>query len=76
MPEFRGDWLEALQNDKIPTHIYHWQNDMVMVFNAKGHQIPEYQGTYEEAIKAIPPEYHYLIERRVWPGTTPEGASR
>jgi hypothetical protein len=69
MPQFRGDWLEAMKNDKIPVYIYHWQNDMVMVFNAKGEQIPEYQGPYEEAIKAIPEEYHYLIEKAVWPGT-------
>ncbi len=69
MAEFQGSWIEALQNDKIPTHIYHWQNGMVMCFNAKGEQIPEYQGTYEEAIKAIPQEYHYLIEDKVWPGT-------
>ena len=57
------------QNDKIPTHIYLWQNGMIMAFNAKGEQIPEFQGPYEEAIKVIPEEYHYLIERKVWPGT-------
>lgn len=62
-------WEEIAHSDivplqQIPTHIYHWQNGMVMCFDQYGQQIPEYQGTYEEAIKAIPQEYHHLIERR------------
>lgn len=36
------------------------QNDVVMVFNAEGEQVPEYQGQYEEVKESIlrdaPPE--------------------
>ena len=30
-----------------------FQNDMVMVFDAAGEQIPEYQGCYEDVRKSI-----------------------
>ncbi len=29
------------------------QDDMVMVFNAEGEQIPEYQGQYEDVKKSV-----------------------
>ena len=64
---------EGVDEDKIPVHIYLWQNGMVMAFNAKGQQIPEYQGPIEEAIKVIPEEYHSLIQGRQWPGSVLEG---
>ena len=33
--------------------VYKWSNGMVMVFDAKGEQIPEYQGNYEDVKDAI-----------------------
>lgn len=30
--------------------VYHWQNDMVMVFDEKGQQIPELQGKYTKEL--------------------------
>lgn len=29
-------------------HVYRWQNEMVMVFDQNGKQIPKYQGEYSQ----------------------------
>ena len=40
--------------------VFKWENGMVMVFDKKGEQIPEYQGQYQEVkgsiLKDAPPE--------------------
>ena len=33
--------------------VYRLKNDMVMVFDAEGEQIPEYQGRYEDVKESI-----------------------
>jgi len=33
--------------------VYKWQDGMVMVFDKKGEQIPEYQGQYENVKESI-----------------------
>ena len=33
--------------------VYRWSNGMVMVFDAKGEQVPQYQGRYEDMKDAI-----------------------
>ncbi|HEX8637072.1 MAG TPA: hypothetical protein VF692_03340 [Pyrinomonadaceae bacterium] len=33
--------------------VYHWQNNMVMVFDSSGKQIDEYQGRYDEVRESI-----------------------
>lgn len=65
----------SLVEVRVPTHIIHWQNDMLMTFDQFGEQMPEYQGVYEETINKIPPEYHHLIERQQWSGTIVTGTA-
>jgi len=48
--------VPALEGQPKITHVYHWQNDLVMVFDQFGGQMPEYQGPFEEVeakIKAV-----------------------
>jgi len=33
--------------------VYRFSNGMMMVFDANGQQIPEYQGPYEDVIRSI-----------------------
>jgi len=58
------------------THVYHWRNGMVMVFDQHGHQMPDYQGRYadvREKIVAVFPEERWICA--YWPtfssGLTP-----
>ncbi len=44
--------------------VYKWQDGMVMVFDKKGEQIPEYQGEYQEVkgkiLKDAPPDAVFI----------------
>ncbi len=57
-------WFEGYKNGKEDRQVIkivsRFQNDMVVVFDERGEQIPEYQGQYEEVKESIltdaPPE--------------------
>ena len=54
--------MEMIEN------IYRFQNGMVMVFDEKGQQMPEYQGLWKEMKEKImrnKPE-HIEIESKIW----------
>ena len=58
--------------------VFRFQNDMVMVFNADGEQIPEYQGQYEEVKGGILRDASPDAVFALWFGgdTEPETVSR
>ncbi len=61
-----------------PARVIVWQNDRVMVFDATGQQLPEYQGqlaTVRERLAAVFPEKHWekgnWREGRIGPWASP-----
>lgn len=43
-----------------------WQNDMVMVFDDKGNQMPDYQGPYKQVQRKIRNVYNGLLTFGNW----------
>jgi len=47
-------------------NVYHFGNGMVMVFDADGQQVPEYQGRYEDVIDKLRAVYSGPIIATDW----------
>lgn len=52
------------------THVYRWQNGMVMVFDQFGEQMPEYQGLYEDVVEKINAVYDGIWYSGNWNART------
>jgi hypothetical protein len=54
------------QEAPVISHVYIWQNGLVMVFDQFGEQMPEYQGEEAEMLPKIREVYSGTITWAVW----------
>lgn len=54
--------MMTLREEPKITKVYHFNNNMMMVFDQHGNQMPDYQGPYEQVIEKIKSVYAGPIE--------------
>lgn len=59
-----------MEEKRVITNVYIWQNGLVMCFDQYGKQMPEYQGLEEEVIPKIRQVYTGIIHKGNWSAGT------